>query len=314
MTNRVEKLETLTNTTEFYALSKLCEDNRGIFSMDASAAFDRLESFSKKFEQTPYVEGLLMWGKPEQANDKSGRLEQAIGKLESECAQITRVPDPSRSPEEIERLKAHKCLERRVRFIHRLAKVIGPSDRPFIILKPGEQNKLQKKVAKSLGQVQKDLRLLLKDEFFQDSLLFGQHRILKRLNRDIENAVKFVAEAKPVYPIERISHEKSARAKVLINRLADVCFRIYGNCDETIINHLTSYPWLDCVAEIADIDALIEQALMRKIHWFKRRVPNQDGDSESSFECRIPNEDSESVELDGEWLPARTLDPPWMEA
>lgn len=302
----MQNLKTLMKTTEFNALSKLCEDYRDIFSMDASAAFNRLEPFYEELVQTPYVQGLLM----------SGQLEQAIGKLESEYAKIIHkcVLDQSRSPEEVSLLKEHKRLERRVRFIHRLAKVIGPSDRPFAFVKPSEQKKLRKQVVKSLDQAKGKLNLLLKDEFFQESLLAEHHDILKRLNRDIEKAMKFVAEVEPDYPIERVRDQKNACAKILINRLADVCYRIYGYCDETVINHLTNYPWLDCVTEIADIDDLIDQALSRKNHLFKRRIPNQDSDSGSWFECRIPDEDSESVELDGEWLPARTIDPPWMEA
>lgn len=306
MINHARNLKTLMRTTEFNVLSKLCEDYRDIFSMVASADFNRLELFYEELERTPYVQGLLM----------SGELEQAIGKLESKYAKIIHkcVLDPGRSPKEVSLLKEHKRLERRVRFIHRLAKVIGPSDRIFVFVKPFEQNKLRKQVVKSLDQAKGKLNLLLKDEFFQESLLAEHHDILKRLNRDIEKATKFVAEVKPDYPIERIRDEDNVRAKTLINRLADVCYRIYGYCDETVINHLTNYPWLDCVTEIAKIDDLIKQALSRKIHLFERRIPNQDSDSGGWFKCRIPEEDSESVELDGEWLPARTIDPPWMEA
>jgi hypothetical protein len=306
MTNHARNLKILMKTNEFDALSKLCKDYQDIFSMDASAAFNRLKSFYEKLEQTSYVQGLLM----------SGELEQAIAKLESEFAKTILISefDLSRSSEEIKRLKEHKCLERRVRFIHRLAKLIGPSDITFAFIKPAEQNKLQKKVAKSLGQVQKDLRLLLKNEFFQESLSAKHHDILKCLNQGIENAVKFVAEIKPDYPIDRVRDKNNTRAKILINRLADVCFRIYGNCDETIINHLTSYPWLVFVTEIADIDALIKQALERKTDLFERRINNEDSELVRSFSCRRPNEDSESVELDGEWSPAQTIDPPWMEA
>jgi hypothetical protein len=273
--------------TEFTDFSALCVQHSEIFSMASSPTKAQLESFYDKFENSPYIQGLF----------RHGQLEQAISALEDGYRNfyMPGVYDLLDS-----QLKEQKKLERRVRFIHRFAKLIGPANRPIPYFSPSEQRKRRKQSVKSLTLALQNLAWIEKDEFFQECLRANDHDLLEGLKKNIDSAARIIEEANPVYPIKRVRDENIASAKTLINRLADVCYRIYGYCDESIINHLTSYPWLRSIDEIFKIQSLIDEALKRKVNAFNRRLPNEDNESVSL--------------LEGEWTPARTLDPPWMEA
>jgi hypothetical protein len=315
MTTNSISIKSLMKTAEYRALSDLCEKHPHIFSMEVSPNFEQLRDFDERFRKSPYVQGLL----------ESGHLDQAINKLENEYAKLTSLREfvLGGDSEESRQHKKYKRLERRVRFIHRLAKLIGPSDRthlfakitgstdkPFAYVKRSDQNKLRKKkIVPSLSKAREQLCELWKDEFFKETLVSADLDFLHQFIHSIEKAEKIVAEAEPDYVIKTVPDQKTALAKTLINRLADVCYRIYGHCDKTIIEHLTSYDWLSFTFDITNIDDLIEATSHRKQELFKLRTAPE---NEKRAYLTIPKEDSESVELDGEWGPARNINPPWM--
>jgi hypothetical protein len=228
-------------------------------------------------------------------------MEEAIIALESKYSTtILHKADCAIPPHERQAVKSQKRIEREVRFIHRVATLIGPRGRTAEIYSPGKQKRMHTEAAELLDRAHKAVRRVLSDEYFRESLTQTAHlRLLLQIQEDLPNAALLVRGPQPKYPSQRNREENNARTRQLVDRLADACFRIYGYCDETIITHLTSYPWLEYVAAGPQFRALIKLTQDRKIDRFQRRTPN---------------EDYLHAGLVGEWSPATSLDPPWIDA
>ncbi len=284
-------LEALMELQAFNDLNEMCRENTEIFSTVSSPSAEHLKEFHQHFSKTDYVQGLF----------KNGELREAIDALEKAYSatgihvKLLSMPEPERQA-----FQAQKRLEREVRFIHRLAAILGPRELPLEILSPGDQKRKRKEAAKHLRKSHSALQIVMRDEYFKESIAPAQKLgELRRMAKELLGVAQSIDDARPEYPSKRKRDEGAARARLLVNRLADACYRIYGHCDVKIIIHLTSYVWLGYIERHPDIKEAIGQALARKIDQFQRRVPN---------------EDYEGADLLGDWSPAVTLDPPWMEA
>jgi hypothetical protein len=276
------------SAAKFDALDALCREHPEIFAMDASPTPEQLQAFDGLFRRTDYVRGLFEFG----------GLRKAIEALEGEFAKVM-IPTVLAMPgAEREALQAQKRQERETRFIHRVAKIVGSHDRSWVVFTPARQKRHRADAAKHLRAAQKSLAPLLRDDHFKESLTsVSDFDALRRLSEGLRPAAQWIEEARPLYPAERDREPSNTRARVVIDRLADACFRIYGHCDPKIIEHLTEYDWMEHVAELPRHQDVIQRALERKIDAFGRRLPREDNPSPS---------------LRGEWVPATTLDPPWM--
>ena len=272
---------------EYLELDELCRANPRIFGMDASPGADELEAFSLVFLQKDFVRGLLEYGD----------LGKAIARLENAMPPGTKTIPQLLPEEQAEKLTAQKSLERRIRFIHRVAAVLGPCDRPpALYLRKSEEQRRQN-AAKALKKAHDQFARAMEDEYLKEYLQ-GENLLAQALDlrRNMLSASTWLKRADPLYPYERIIDEDGARAKILVNRLADACYRLYAICDVETLQFLVSYSWLRFVEDTVEIDEIRRQALERKMGRYNRYEPN---------------EDYIGAGLTGEWLPAKTLDAPW---
>ncbi len=275
-------------------LNALCRDHTEIFSMTASPTIEQLREFEPLFMGEPYVRGLFL----------SGELEKALGRLEKGF----RAGEDNKGEKMGERgaLGPNKRLERRVRLVHRLAKITGPWGEHQVLYTEKEMKQKRREAARHLDKALKPLTILLADEFFREGVARSSGlEALRGLSQRIKLAVEAIENAQPRYPCKRrgTTHEAhdSSRSELhqKINRLADACFRIYGDCTPAVILSLTDIGPPVAVIGKKEIREFIKEAMVRKIDLFKRR---------------IPSEVNESADLAGEWLLATPpLTAPWMD-
>lgn len=256
----------------FKSLHTLCSASPKVFAAASSPSASELESFRAEFHKNDYVKGLIRFG----------QLKCGIRALEAgyhrEIIHVRAVPPPP----DLQALQNQKCNEREVRFIHRLATLLGPWDasKPELPIKehsPPQGQTAREAATKALNKAHTALKAVLRDEFFRESLApLCRHDTLRKMQDDLPKAAKWIEEAAPAYPYQRRRQDNRADTRVLVNRLADTCYRIYGDCNEMIIEYLTSYDGLGFVAEHEDIRGIIQEALDRKKNQFQRRIPRED--------------------------------------
>lgn len=270
----------------FDALSDLFARHPEVSDMRASPDPAVLDAFEAKLRTSSYVQGLFEFG----------NLRVALDALEAEYQKLRErsVPRPS-SGAVIERYRK----EREVRFILRLAAVLGPAYGEIKVPSDAEQKVRQQELVDSLKAARGKLAELLRDEFFREGLATDwQVAVLRRMLDDMAKAESWlgIETYRPVHRIHSNAETSTAPTRQIANRLADACFRIYANCDATILKSLLSYPWLQGIAKRA-MTTLIQEALERKVDQFGRKLPNEDYVAEDLF---------------GAWLVSRDIDPPWM--
>lgn len=275
--------------TSFAALSELFAQHPAVSDMHTSPASEVLYAFQAQLMESPYVQGLFRFGRLREALDALEAGYQAFRHLH--CVPVTDTA-----------LIEQKRKEREVRFIMRLAVLLGSAFRPIAVPANVDQNERQEALVDALKDARGKLALLLQDEFFREDLAEDWRvAVLHRMLDDMTKAGNWlVSESyRPVKKQDKENVETStASTRQIANRLADACFRIYANCDEKVLKLLLAYEWLKPIS-VAQSKALILESLERKIDQFNRK---------------LPNEDYVGTGLFGQWLVSRDIDPPWMAA
>lgn len=275
------------NRQKFDVLNSLCSDYKEVFHPDLSPSPELLNVFYGKFKKDEFVRALF----------SSGKLKKALSLLESGLAEMIDVRELAGSIDDD--IKELKRREREVRFIHRLAKIMGEFGLGPVFIDLKRLRRLQKKMVKQMQEVEQNLIDFFSNDYFILSIPVRENVQLHRLQELLHETMNCVEQAQPEYPYQRNTNEDNTRFRVLIDRLTDSCLRIYGSCDVKILTHLTSYATLASPdGGLGSVDIAVEIRLAR-------------GRKIDAYERRLPKEDNESVDLYGEWVPARTLDPPW---
>lgn len=299
---------------------RFCQERRHVFDLLSSPSATAVEDVYAEYRMQPYVRGLFL----------SGRLAVAIERLENlvikippvdliaplpistrteidektgQRVQVIRAESSLRTEdrEKLQVLQATKKLERELRFVHRLACLIRYADFKLPIPKPGDQKKQRAEAADALDDALKMLQPVIKDEFFLEAAGHEDElKVLFEVRQNLPKLSAFLRQTQPNYLVQKVSPDKQdlACAKLLVNRLADSCFRFYAYCDAQVLRELLSYPWLDYTSDLPNQAELIDDALARQKDQYGRP---------------LPLEDNLTVELDGAWIPALTADPTWLD-
>ena len=283
------KIQDMVGEASHEALNQLFVRHPAVSDMRTSPAPDELDAFNVLLNKTDYVQGLFYFG---QLRKAINLLEKGYQAFRSEhCVPVTDAV-----------LIEQKRKEREVRFIMRVATVLGPAFGAIWIPVLKEQNKQQKALVETLRDGCEQLSPLLQDEFFREDLAADWRvAILKRLLDDMTKASTWLAPTShhPVIKQDKENVENSTSAtRQIANRLADAAFRIYANCDENIMKCLLAYEWLEPIS-VTTRKGLIKEALERKIDQYCRSCPNEDYDGPGLY---------------GPWTVSRDIDPPWMTA
>lgn len=314
-------IKTAMSMSNWREFDRFCQERRHVFDLLSSPSATDVEGVYAEYRKQPYVQGLFL----------SGRLSVAIERLEDFVIKIppadliaplpvstlteidakTRQPvqviraESSLHPEDrakLQALQTTKKMERELRFVHRLASLIRYVDFKLPIPKPGDQKKQRAEAADALDDAFKKLQPVIKDEFFLEAAGHEDElTVLFEVRQKLPTLSALLRQTQPNYLVQKVSPDKVylARAKLLVNRLADSCFRFYAYCDEQVLHELLSYPWLDFTSDLPDHAGLIDDALSRHKDQYGRP---------------LPQEDNFTVELDGAWIPALTVDPSWLDA
>lgn len=273
----------------FVVLSKLFDQHPAVSDMHTSPAPEVLNAFQARLMESPYVKGLFRFGRLREALDALEAGYQAFRRLH--CVPVTDAA-----------LVEQKRKEREVRFIMRLAAVLGPAFSAITVPANVEQNERQEALVDALKDARGKLALLLQDEFFREDLAEDWRvAVLRRMLDDMTKAGSWLAPEsyRPVKKRDKENVETStASTRQIANRLSDACFRIYANCDEHILKLLLTFDWLGEIKP-PEMRKLIQESLERKIDQFNRKSPN---------------EDYVGTDLFGQWCVSRDIDPPWMAA
>ncbi len=287
------KIDEALGEESFKDLNALFVEHPEVSDMHTSPTGEQLDAFHLQLIASPYVQGLFSYGK----------LRLVLNTLEAGFQQWFLQNSAVQAREES--LKRQKTKEREVRFIMRLAAILGPANRRIEVYVGAEQRGRLTSLVESLSNARPKLGYLLADEHFRESLASNTRvKTLEQLERDMVKALAWLRGADQFmdYPIDRApkanAEDTTETTRQLGNRIADAAFRIYANCDESILLNTLSFGWLPTISKAQRV-ALIEGALQRKI---------------GQYERRIPNEEYAGADLFGSWIVGRDIDPPWMVA
>jgi len=165
-------------------------------------------------------------------------------------------------------------MRRELRFLRRYADIVKYDGCEITIPNPAHEKKSRKRFARTSRVLNQRLDRLMSDQFLTDAL--GQYSLQEcrmMLDKLLHMADVF-EQITPIYPIARNKVDEISISKTLIHQLADCCFRIYEACDRDVIGLLILPAWLRTYVDAApdDIDALIAEALVRKVINFDDRI------------------------------------------
>lgn len=295
-----KKPNSMMGRTQLQELRALCESHPRIFNMKLSPSRDELYAFSERFHSMSFVKGLYDFGE----------LDDAIALLEEGTEKATRnVPGFPERPEvltkeyqdALDAFRDQKKFEREIRFVRRLSDLIGSCDEgPDHYLNKGQLQK-RSTAAKALKRAHLALSDLMRDPYFRESLSALEVQAdAMHLRQLLAESPRWIRQSAPKLPFTRARDEVNTRARHLVNRLVDASCRIYGWCDRHVVNHLTSYHWLEFAGECPDLDRTIDETMDRKV---------------ARLELREDSDDIVPIDLaEDEWLPAENYHPPWLDA
>ena len=282
-------------TLAFRKFDRLCSDHPHIFTHASSPSAEELNAFDKELTKMSYVRGM----------QEDGHLEEAIKKLENGFSGTIIRVQPCK--EACEALKLQKRLERKTRFIHRLAQIAGAADTSLRLYDISEEAKKLKAAANAMRKASQRLNAIFENEYFLAAVnSWHSLSILVELKRNLEAGAGIVSDTEPNYPFERVRNRDTARSRQMISRVADSCYRLYGYCDKSVLEDLKNCAWLNRSDNSLDWTEIMEAALSRKVNQFNRRMPVEDySDPGLLGDWNVVSEP---------WPPAMILDPPWMRA
>ncbi len=155
------------------------------------------------------------------------------------------------------------------------AQLIGHRSRLTNTLSPTDQKKDRGKIAGQCHRLSIAISRQLNDHYFVRGLVEpGSLQMLERVVMDLKRAAKEFDIARPSYPFLKVSGYPAAR--MLIDQLAETCFRCYLNCTAQTLRSLLNVPWIkhDFINDLDDkaLGDLIDISLSKKISDYQRRT------------------------------------------
>jgi hypothetical protein len=152
------KIDEMLGEESFRHLNALFVEHPEVSDMRSSPTGEQLDAFHPLLIASPYVHGLFSYGK----------LRSVLGSLEAGFQEWFRLHAAVQVREES--LKRFKAKEREVRFIMRLAAILGPANRRIEVFVGAEQRARLVSLVDGLSSAQPKLGYLLADEQFRESL------------------------------------------------------------------------------------------------------------------------------------------------
>lgn len=197
-----------------------------------------------------------------------------------------------------------------------MARLVGPSSGQFENYFYKDQQGRLEELIKSLEQSKNKIGMLLNDRSFLEAVAADKRVArLNKLRNDLSTGVKWLGDVHfnaDSYFVKRdtststtAEKESAMQSRELLGRLADACFRIYGNCNTAVLRKFNEFDWLPRI-NYRDTKKIIEMALDKKTNEYNFLI-GIDDDSDLFL-------DEQMYELTSEWSIERNISPPWMEA
>lgn len=212
-------------------------------------------------------------------------LSTALKALETLLAAAPGIPV---SLDELGRKRRELC------FMHRFAQIVKWQDYER---SPPDQDALGK-ARKRVSRLCQELEELLLDQLEDQHLLRKLHKddlaTLPGLIKDLGRLGEVFETIKPELPYDRNRNPANSVIRLVLDDVAECCYRIYEACDYEVVRQLLRSCWLHPYAGIrkGELEEMISNALERKqTDYRERNIALDDG--------RAPPEIS--------WMPARSL-------
>lgn len=212
-------------------------------------------------------------------------LSTALKDLETLLATSPGIPV---SLDELGRKRRELC------FMHRFAHIVKWPDYERC---PPDQEALGK-ARKRIARLCQELEGLLLDQLEDQHLLRKLHKndltALPDLIKDLGRFGEVFETIKLDLPYDRNRNPANSVIRLVLDDVAECCYRIYEACDYEVVRHLLKSCWLHSYAGIrkGELEEMISNALERKqTEYHQRNIEREDD--------RIPPEIS--------WMPVRSL-------
>jgi len=272
---------------EYHSFLGLFRDYRDVLNPPSPASGSEFSSTTINQESVYRIEKLHgeVYTSPYFRRFERPALSAAFKKLEELLAATPGIPV---SLDELGRKRREIC------FMHRFARIVKWKDYER---SPPDQEVLGK-ARKRVSRLCQELEELLLDQLEDQHLLRKLHKddlttlpdLIKELGRfgDVFETIK------PDLPYDRNRNPENSVIRLVMDDLAECCYRIYEACNYEVVRLLLKSCWLHPYAGIrkGELDEMISNALERKLTDYRERnIPLDDG--------RTPPEIS--------WMPVRSL-------
>lgn len=301
----MSNIEEIISVQGYKDLMDFIDRNPHFTNMQNSPSGEEWEEFFRGLKGFAYVRWILRRPYYLKAVDL---LEKGYKKWRLE----TSLPQGDFSPEFIN----SKKLEREVRFLMRLSSLLGSPTGGFEYFFYNDQVDRLNGLKCELKGAGSKINMLLRDQSFRDAISTDKRVLrLQRLEKEL-NCVVDILDGLHInedsYFLVRNTlkggdggRQSAMRSRDLLGRLADACFRLYGNCDSTILRNLNKFDWLPEINS-RDIKHVMDRALNKKINEYAYQMTMQ------SEPGNWPTQNIQDPPLN--WSVQRSITPPWMEA
>jgi hypothetical protein len=211
----------------YWELHQLYDQNPSITSMEELAPFVGIIEFYPEFRRNNYVKWLY----------SSRNLQLSIDKLEE--LYVGKGRPTLKKAKNLEIRNRYK-MEREVRFIQRIANILGPSGHREEVVEIADFKESRFLLSDEIKRICIHINRLVPDNLFwqqftdEDEVYLLRRVVLEKfpiIQKTIEN-MKFK------YPVERNRDNFNSIARQLSDDIADACFRIYGECEPLIVRYV----------------------------------------------------------------------------
>ena len=289
MLNHDYELSRESISESYSELDRLYDRHPSITSMEDLAIDDNIFEFYAKFRENNYVKWLY----------SSRNLQDAIDKLEE--LYVGKGLPPLKNAETLA-IRSRFKMEREVRFIQRVANILGPNGHREEVIKITDFKASRVLLADDMKRICKHINRLFHDDLFWHHLTDGDDAYLLRL---------IVLEKFPIiqqtiktmefdYPVERNRDKFNSIARQLSDDISDACFRIYGECEPLIVRYIIGEDLYSKTSANFDFRAIIKarEDLKRQRGGKLKPLREYVGSGLRGVWKR-------------DWVNAFTLDPPW---
>ena len=212
-------------------------------------------------------------------------LSAAFKALETLLAAAPGIPV---SLDELGRKRRELC------FMHRFAQIVKWRDYERSPPDPEAMGKARKRVSRLCQELEELLLGQLEDQPLLRKLHNDDLAMLPGLIMNLGRFGEIFETIKPVLPYDRNRNAANSVIRLVVDDLAECCYRIYEACDYEVVRYLLKSCWLNSYAYVrkGELEEMISNALERKLTEYHQRDIEREDD-------RIPPEIS--------WMPVRSL-------